>query len=440
MNKSKIISLIIVQIILISMITFIPNIKGSIPCTARGYVYINGEIKKPERLTLIFTDQQIDADIYPDGYYVIDFNENIGEIGIFQIKYNGQEYYAEETITIQNNVLIYRINLTIKIPFNNPPNPPTSPIPANNSENVDINPTISIYVTDVDNDFMTISFYNASNPTKPIKVFNNIENNSRASITISDLSYNTTYYWYAVSNDSEYETQSEVFCFTTKKQQENSPPDAPTNPIPANNSKDIDITTTLSVYVSDINNDKMTVTFYLALFPPVQIQTFYNVESGSRPSTVLNDLSYNTTYYWYVEANDSEFTTQSEVFSFTTKKQDQENKPPEINIIKPEIGFLYFYGFKLMKIRSLKYDSIIIGPITVKVDATDNDGISRVEFYLYHLSYPKGKLVKNCTEEPFEFNWFKDRLRLFHNYDLKIVAYDNLGANSEIKMSIKKII
>ena len=46
---------------------------------------------------------------------------------------------------------------------------------------------------------------------------------------------------------------------------------------------DIEINTTLSVYIAEIDDNLMTVTIYFTSFLTVEIVTLYNKESGSRP-------------------------------------------------------------------------------------------------------------------------------------------------------------
>lgn len=224
MNKTQV-NHAMVFLILLLLIIFITPLKSVAvqPCTIRGYVYINDVITKPDELTLVFPSQTVYADLYSDGYYIIDCNEEIGQIGEFYVSYLGYAYLAQETVTILYDVYIYQIDVYVSLAANNPPNTPINPTPVNNSENIVLNPTISVYVTDPDGDTMTVSFYNASNDNL---IGSSIiaEHTSIASNTWVGLAYNKTYIWYAVSNDSQYETKSDVFSFKTKTE-ENQPPE-----------------------------------------------------------------------------------------------------------------------------------------------------------------------------------------------------------------------
>ncbi|MEM0493055.1 MAG: hypothetical protein QXS02_03765 [Candidatus Thermoplasmatota archaeon] len=97
---------------------------------------------------------------------------------------------------------------------NHPPSKPIQPTPFNNSKNISLNPLLSVRVIDPDNDKMTVFFYNASNH-HIIGVAQNVYNNTIASVYWLNLSYNTTYHWYVVVNDSKTQTFSDTFTFTT---------------------------------------------------------------------------------------------------------------------------------------------------------------------------------------------------------------------------------
>jgi len=218
-NSRKIFSIAIV--ITLSFTTFlsISSLSNATqPCTVRGYVYVDKNITTPDQIKLCFPEQNIIATIPGDpmGYFIFDFNEDIGETGDFYVTINEQTYLAEEKITVQYEVYIYKINLTVNttLDTNNPPYMPSAPDPENNSEDVGLNPQLSIYAKDPDGDTMTVSFYDAEGD-ELIGTVANVENASRAEVTWNGLSLNTSYYWYAVANDSEFETYSDVFCFKT---------------------------------------------------------------------------------------------------------------------------------------------------------------------------------------------------------------------------------
>jgi len=99
---------------------------------------------------------------------------------------------------------------------NNPPNKPSDPNPINEAENVSLDPTISVYVTDPDGDNMTVIFYQDSADTgitpedEEIGRINDVPSGTRADMVWEGLDYNSTYNWYAIANDSEYENRSDM--------------------------------------------------------------------------------------------------------------------------------------------------------------------------------------------------------------------------------------
>ena len=103
----------------------------------------------------------------------------------------------------------------------------------------------------------------------------------------------------------------------------NQAPYAPTDPDPVNGAINVDINPTLSVLVYDPDGNNMDVTFYNAS-SGLPIDTVYSVASGERASIDWMGLAYLTTYSWYAEATDGEYTTSSDTWSFTTKDQTPE--------------------------------------------------------------------------------------------------------------------
>lgn len=84
--------------------------------------------------------------------------------------------------------------------------------------------------------------------------------------------------------------------------------------------------------------------------------------------------------------------------------------PPLIQIVYPEKNAFYIFGYKIL---SPENKTIIIGyPRQLIVDAEDESGIRKVEFYI------NDGLVKEDFEEPFVFNISKGC------YIAKVTAYD----------------
>ena len=196
--------------------------------------------------------------------------------------------------------------------FNTAPNAPTNPNPADESTGVSTNPVLSVDVSDPDGDTMDVSFYDASDDSL-IGTDTGVLSGGTASFTWLGLSSNTYYEWYAISDDGSFFTQSATWSFTTG----NTAPNAPTNPIPADESTGVSTNPVLSVDVSDPDGDTMDVSFYNA-FDDSLIGTDTGVLSGGTASVSWLGLSEGTIYSWYAVANDGSASTTSSTWSFTT--------------------------------------------------------------------------------------------------------------------------
>ena len=93
--------------------------------------------------------------------------------------------------------------------------------------------------------------------------------------------------------------------------------------------------------------------------------------------------------------------------------------PPTVKIVHPELGYLYMKsGDQKIKIPS-KQRTLIIGNITIKINASDNDsGLSKVDLYI------DDELKKTFSEKPYEWLWDET---IFGKHIIQVVAYDNVG-------------
>ena len=440
MNKKNIYSKLAVIIICISFaFSFIASTSAIEPFhSVYGFVYINDVLAPSQTEVLITFDDGEESDIIDidNGYYQIDWQSGNhehewpvpGGLGCFSVIYDGDSYIPIDNITIKiiPEIIGYEVDLHIST-MGKPPYKPTDPQPENNSENVSENPTLSVYVSDPDDDIMDVSFYDASDDSL-IGIDQNVPSGGTASIIWSGLSFDTKYFWYAISNDSIYETTSDVWNFRTKMLV-NQPPNKPTNPYPSDGARDIVLDPYLSVDVTDPDGDSMDVSFFDASDDSL-IGTDLDVPSEGTATIQWNDLSYNTTYSWYVIADDAMYETKSDTWSFTTIETD--NSPPTVTITKPQKG-LYIFNRKILP-RFIR-PALIIGSITIEANATDEDsGIEKVEFYI------NGKLKGNDTSAPYTFEWKRDRIRLIHIFFIKVVAYDYDGASNFDRMIVRKFL
>jgi photosystem II stability/assembly factor-like uncharacterized protein len=207
---------------------------------------------------------------------------------------------------------------------NTPPDQPFNPIPTDGETNLNLDPTLSVKVTDPNSDTMTVRFYDASDNSL-IGTDANVVSGQRAYIIWNGLGSSTIYSWYAVADDGEDTTQSQTWSFTTTGS--NQPPNEPTNPMPSNGAVDVELNPTLSTKVTDPNLDPMTVRFYDASDNSL-IGTDYGVPNGGTAYVSWSDRSPETSYSWYTVADDGVYTTQSNTWSFTTCCANQPPNDP----------------------------------------------------------------------------------------------------------------
>jgi len=82
-----------------------------------GYVYVNGELTFPDEVSLNIQNQMISTVIDPDaGYYHASVATiEPGTIVTFLVKISGKSYTPPETLTIENGIDFYGVDLTINI-------------------------------------------------------------------------------------------------------------------------------------------------------------------------------------------------------------------------------------------------------------------------------------------------------------------------------------
>jgi hypothetical protein len=215
---------------------------------------------------------------------------------------------------------------------NQPPYAPTNPMPSDGATDVELNPTLSVKVTDPNLDSMIVRFYDASDNSL-IGTDYGVPSGDLAYVSWSGLAPGTSYGWYTVADDGEYTTQSDTWSFTTCCG--NIPPNKPIDPIPINGATGVGFNPTLSVEVNDPDLDILTVRFYDASDDSL-IGADNAVPSGSRASVIWTNLAPSVTYSWYAIVDDGEFTNQSDTWSFTTGTVN--NAPLQPTDPSPEDG------------------------------------------------------------------------------------------------------
>jgi hypothetical protein len=104
---------------------------------------------------------------------------------------------------------------TTKLHINSPPYAPNNPHPEDGAINISKDTMLSVYVYDPNGDNLDVYFYNGLDNSMIAKD-TGVSSGDRASVTWSNLEYNTTYEWYAIAVDSEFANTSEKWNFITK--------------------------------------------------------------------------------------------------------------------------------------------------------------------------------------------------------------------------------
>jgi len=108
------------------------------------------------------------------------------------------------------------------------------------------------------------------------------------------------------------------------------PPLKPSNPSPSDDRENVGLSVTLWVTINDPDSDIISeVSFYNAVNNQ-RVGYVRNVVNGKNASCSFT-LPFDTTYAWYVVANDSLQQNQSDIWFFITKQRPPENQKPVAN-------------------------------------------------------------------------------------------------------------
>lgn len=101
-------------------------------------------------------------------------------------------------------------------------------------------------------------------------------------------------------------------------------------------------------------------------------------------------------------------------------------QPPSVEITSPLDNNFYLQGIPLFQLPS---NTIIYGPIKIKVNVTSSMGVERVELHV------NNKLKKTDYDEPYTFLWAPV---LCNRYDIKVIAFDTMGQNDSDEIRVFK--
>jgi len=189
----------------------------------------------------------------------------------------------------------------------------------------------------------------------------------------------------------------------------NQPPNAPSNPIPAQSATNIAITTALSWSATDPDNDPLT---YKVRFgttnPPPQVVSSQSTTTYDPPGNLAN----NTIYYWQIVVNDGRGgETSGPVWSFTTG-DTADNTAPEVMWLSPAVAHNSYDA----------YGEIV----TLKANATDDRGVTKARFDWWDNTAQQRVLIGEDTTAPYEVNLDTNSLRPGCHY-VNAGAFDAAG-------------
>lgn len=221
--------------------------------------------------------------------------------------------------------------------FDQPPNKPYCLSPTDGSTNIELIPTLKVNVFDPDGDTMDVYFYNASNDDL-ITYELGVDSGGTASIPWYGcrLSYDSTYYWYVIANDSVVETISDTWSFTTKSNQ----PPTQSDESPSDGETDISSKyVKLWITVDDDSCDNLKLYWRTNASGSWETIDTYSMGSAGGPASYVKSYvfpEYGKTYYWSVNLTDGAYWT-NKTYHFTIK-----SLPPESNSPTADTGGLYY--------------------------------------------------------------------------------------------------
>ncbi|MHA1400943.1 MAG: C25 family cysteine peptidase [Candidatus Heimdallarchaeaceae archaeon] len=197
----------------------------------------------------------------------------------------------------------------------------SNPSPTNGQIAVSTSCTLSVVVSDPDEDELTVFFYNATDDSL-IGLETGIASGETVSVTLSGLDEGQTYSWYVIVTDGQKYNRSVTWTFTT-----NNEPTIPINPLPVNGSTGLGVSLTLSVVVSDPDGGVLNVSFYNASDDSL-IGVDTEVISGETASITWSGLKDGTQYSWYVIVTDGLKNVKSDTWTFSTENAPSKPTKP----------------------------------------------------------------------------------------------------------------
>jgi hypothetical protein len=144
---------------------------------------------------------------------------------------------------------------------------------------------------------------------------------------------------------------------------------------------------------------------------------YYNITNKPQGTYYYRVNGHNTARGWCDEST-------LEKIMVTNGGGTNDTEPPVVTIISPAENHLYLFN------RSIPFfTTCIIGKIPVEVNATDQSGISHVEFFI------DNQRMQNDTIAPYSWTW---SARAFFKHTISVVAFDTFGNKAEQNMTVWK--
>jgi len=195
-------------------------------------------------------------------------------------------------------------SFTTQSSFNHAPSQPTLISPSDMSTDVVRSPSLRVTVSDPDDDLLQVTFYDADT-NSIIGTVEDVESGSNVQFTWTGRSYDTTYQWYVVSSDTQLETPSDTWQFTTQSE--------PAIPLDKKPTSPQNLVATGGDSITDIY---IVLTWSVPSDPGTTAVTSYKIYRGREPGQVTlldktqgpittytdTGLEANETYYYRVSA------------------------------------------------------------------------------------------------------------------------------------------
>ncbi len=141
----------------------------------------------------------------------------------------------------------------------------------------------------------------------------------------ASYTWHTPGYYLVKAHSKDIHDQQSTWSSPLSVEMQNQAPAQPTSPSPQNGATNVQISVNLTWTGTDPDGDPLTYDVYMSTInPPLKL-----IDNQSSSSFHPGTLSYQTTYYWKIDAWDSfGGSSSSPVWSFTTKASDGGSEPP----------------------------------------------------------------------------------------------------------------